>query len=372
MILYQGLLQSPASWARVGRGFLKALLRQGIEVGAVAARGFRHDAAFPLPAGLRLYRPAEARALSSVKVGLGFLYPTLLERLVGDRKINCFVWEASRVPIEWVEALRTGVDLVLVPSEFARSALVDSGFPAGQVQVVPYGYDHEGLDSIAAARAAPETASPASQFTFLSVLAPHHRKGVSELLTAYRRAFTAADDVVLKIKSTYDPGRSRRRAPFEIPSWSQALRDAELDDTGAPRVELDLRNRSDEEMLAFYQHADVVVQPSWGEAFGLAMLEGLAVGAPVVATAWGGQMEFLPQGDDRLPYRLEEAGTSLYATAHGALVARPEADALTFRMRWHYDHPEDSKHLGLANRVHVAGWTWDAAARQLLGVIGEL
>ena len=39
MILYQGLLRSSASWARVGRGYLKALLGLGASVGAVALGG---------------------------------------------------------------------------------------------------------------------------------------------------------------------------------------------------------------------------------------------------------------------------------------------------------------------------------------------
>ncbi len=373
MILYQGLLQSPASWARVGRGYLKALLGEGIEVGAVAARGFRHDPSFPLPQGLQLYGAGEAKALSSSAVGVGFLHPTLLRRLVGEPKLNCFVWEASRVPDEWVKALRRGADHVLVPSEFVREALVDSGFPSPQLRVVPYGYDREVLDSVGARRDTVRTASGrAAPFTFLSVLAPHYRKGVIELLTAYRRAFTAADDVILKIKSTYDPGRARRRSPFEIPSWEHALREAGMSDPGAPPLELDLRTLHDEDMLAIYEHADVVVQPSWGEGFGLAMLEALAVGRPVLATAWGGHMDFLPRGADRLPYRLDTAGSALYEPVEGAMVARPEVDALAARMRWHYDHPGDSRRIGDVNRLHAAPRTWDAAARQLLEVIGEV
>ncbi len=370
MILYQGLLRSPASWARVGRGYLKALLDQGWSVGAVAARGFRHDPAFPLPDGLRVYRPREARALTSVEVGLGFLHPTVLGRLIGERKVNCFVWEASRVPAGWVEPLAAGAELVLVPSEFARRALVESGFPAARARVVPYGYDRNALDSIRASGRAREAGPLPGRCTFLSVMTPHYRKGVVELLTAYRRAFTSSDDVTLRIKTTYDPGRERRRSPFEIPSWSRVLEDAGLDDERAPRVEIDETPLFDQAMLEGYADADVVVQPSWGEAFGLAMLEALAVGVPVVATDWGGQTDFLPRGDDRLPFRLEPAGSSVYETADEALVARPDVDALAARLCWHHDHREESRLLGQRGRVHAEPWTWDAAAKQLVEELG--
>lgn len=370
MILYQGLLRSPASWARVGRGYLKALLDQGWSVGAVASRGFRHDPSFPLPEGLRVYRPREARALTSVEVGLGFLHPTVIGRLIGPRKVNCFVWEASRVPAGWVEPLATGAELVLVPSEFARRALVESGFPAARARVVPYGYDRVALDSMQATRPARDAASRTGRFTFLSVMTPHYRKGVVELLTAYRRAFTSSDDVTLRIKTTYDPGRERRRSPFEIQSWSRALEEARLDDESAPRVEIDETALADEAMLERYADADVVVQPSWGEAFGLAMLEALAVGTPVVATSWGGQSDFLPGGDDRLPFRLEPAGASVYESVDEALVARPVVDALAARLRWHHDHREESRRLGERGRAHVESCTWDAAATRLVETLG--
>ena len=48
-ILYQGLLRSPASWARVGRGYLEGLARLGYRTEAISPRGFLHDERFPIP-----------------------------------------------------------------------------------------------------------------------------------------------------------------------------------------------------------------------------------------------------------------------------------------------------------------------------------
>lgn len=81
-------------------------------------------------------------------------------------------------------------------------------------------------------------------------------------------------------------------------------------------------------------------------------------------------MDFLPRDDDCLPYRLEPAGARTYEEADGALVARPDVEALAGRMRWHYDHREDSRSVGRRNRAHAAEWTWDAAARRLAEVLG--
>lgn len=363
MILYQGLLRSSASWARVGRGYLKALLGLGASVGAVASRGFRYDPEFAIPVGLREYTPSEARGLADVDVGLGFLHPPYLDRLVGERRVNLFVWESDRVPESWVEQLDRGVDLVLVPSQFVRAGLVRSGFPGKRVGIVPYGYDAEFLA---------ETEPPDCKerpFTFLAVLAPHYRKGIEELLSAYREAFDRADAVQLWIKTTYDPGDSRRRFPFEIPSWAETLTKYGLRDPDAALVTVESCTLSDEAVGSIFSRADVVVQPSWGEAFGLVILEALAASRPVVTTDWGGQTDFLPDGADRMAYRLEPAGDRLYERVNGALVARPDVTALAARMRWHFEHPEDSAEVGRGGRDLVAGWTWERAARRLIEVL---
>lgn len=368
MILYQGLLRSPASWARVGRGYLGELLHLGIDVCAVATRGFRYDERFPLPPGLVEYTPREARREFESAVGLGFLHPPHIERLIGTPRLNLFVWEADRVPPTWIDALERGVDTVLVPSTFAREAMVSSGFPEERVVRVPYGYDHRTLKSAAAVVDRVESAG-GGPFMFLAVVAPHRRKGVEELCRAYRQAFTKSDDVLLRVKTTYDPGSAGRRFAFEIPSWDSLLGATGLKSDDAPPVVVDVCTLDDGEMLDQYASAHVVVQPSSGESFGLASLEGAALGRAVVATDWGGHCDFLPAGPDRIGYRLERASDQLYEPVPEACVAMIDIDALAGRLRWHYDHPTESLQVGQTLRAHVAEWTWEAATHSLLDAL---
>jgi glycosyltransferase involved in cell wall biosynthesis len=364
-LLYQGLLRSPASWARVGRGYLKAFVQLGLDVAAVAPRGFRHDPSWPWVEGVRELRAAAARLEPEADLGLGFIHPPLLGRLLGRRRVCLFVWEADRIPVAWVEPLSRQADLVAVPSEFTAAALVQGGVPHERVVVAPYGFDEDHV------RGAEALASrPAHLFTFLAILSPHWRKGPRELLAAYRQAFSRGDDVLLRIQSTYDPGDSTRQQPFEIPSWRSLLRDCGLEDPGAPPVELDLRTRRDEEILTLCRQAHVVVQPSWGESFGLAILEGLAAGRPVIATGWGGHVGFFASRDDLIDHRLASVPYALYEEAPEARVAIPSVDSLAARMRWHRDHPEASRQLGAEGRERVRGMTWLAAARRLLEAAG--
>lgn len=381
-ILYQGLLRSPASWARVGRGYLKGLSEHGQAVRAVSVRGFRYDPSFPIPEAIQEVSVEEARSGDEPEIGLGFLHPPNLGRLLGRRKINLFVCEADRVSELWADALARGTDLVVVPSRFSRQALLASGLAAEKIAVVPYGYDPPRRDS---PQHDPDGEGdrdpgddgdprPSRPFTFLAVMAPHWRKGPRELLAAFRSAFQGSrdrdGDVLLRIKTTYDPGASRRRKAFEIPSWAALLRETGFGHSDDPRVEIDVETLADHEMGRLYAAADVVVQPSWGESFGLATLEAMAAGLAVITTDWSGHLDFVPRTDDLLPFELVEAGTALYEPVSGARLAVPRLDALVERLRWHRAHPAESRSLGERCRDHVEPLTWNAAARELLKLLG--
>jgi len=369
LILYQGLLSSPASWARVGRGYLGGMLRAGTDVAAVITRGFRYDPDFPLPPGLPMMSLPERRTVSPPEIGLGFLHPPHLERLIGDYKANLFVWESNRVPPSWAEKLKRETDVVLVPSRFTQQALIETGVPADQVAVVPYGYSE--LIEIVADRCSrdPSANPPDRPFTYLVVAAPHWRKGIRELCRAFADTFSKSDDVVLRIKTTYDPATAKRRFPFEIPSWDSLFKQCGLCESGSPRVELMVRTHTDAEMLELYAQADVYVGPSWGESFGLAILDAMAMGLPVIANGWGGQTEFIPSTDDLVDFELSDRQEGLYESADAALVAIPSVASIAGRLRWHFENQEASRQIGESCRKSATPRTWDVASVELLRVL---
>lgn len=67
---------------------------------------------------------------------------------------------------------------------------------------------------------------------------------------------------------------------------------------------------------------DVLLVPSWREAFGRIAIEGMAMGVPVVATAEGGPVEIVRPGVDGL--LLEPRRPAAWAAALAPLVADPE------------------------------------------------
>lgn len=108
---------------------------------------------------------------------------------------------------------------------------------------------------------------------------------------------------------------------------------------------------SDEELVGLYAGCAATVQPSLYEGFGLAVLEGMAAGAPVIVAqtpvllevAGDAAMTFPPRDSDALAHALEQA-----------LAGGPAIDALRARAR-----------------ARAAAFSWDETARRTAEVYRE-
>ncbi len=120
-------------------------------------------------------------------------------------------------------------------------------------------------------------------------------------------------------------------------------------------VRLEIRSAvSDAEIVQLYQGARAFVFASHFEPFGLAVLEAMACGTPVVAVGEGGPTETVIDGvTGRLVERDEEA----FAGALSGILADPAA----------------ARAMGDAGRAHVvANWTWVAAGERLETLLGGI
>jgi len=360
-VLYSGLLRSPASWARVGREFLAALQRLGVEVGALRMRGFLHAPQFPLPPGVR----EVARGDFSADIELTFAHPGLYHRLRTPRRAGILVYEADRMPAQWAPAIRRSLDILLLPSEFCRRGALAASVPSHLVRTVPFGVNGRIFG--------PGAEPPASPFIFLTVASPHHRKGLRELLLAYRAAFSAADDVRLLIKTTYDPGKRPRRFPWEIASFRELLAEGRLDDPTAPPVKFQAGTLFDEDLARLYRAAHAYVQPSYGEGFGLAALEAASCGCAVITTNFGAGAEvFDRESALQVPCEPVSAGPYEYDRDSGGLMGKPDVLALAHAMRSVWEDRALLARLRRRARDVASRYSWDEAGRQLRGYLHEL
>lgn len=100
-----------------------------------------------------------------------------------------------------------------------------------------------------------------------------------------------------------------------------------------------------DELPALYAHADILVNPSLSEPFGMTVVEAMASGTPVVATRVGGMKEILAE---------QEAGILVEPNDAAAL-----ADAITRLI----EDPDLRRAMGAAGRRIVQDkYTWDHVA----------
>ena len=135
-----------------------------------------------------------------------------------------------------------------------------------------------------------------------------------------------------------------------------------MSDRSAPTLEIVVKKMTEPEIWRLYADADLFVSPSWGESFGLALLEAMASGIPAVTTGWGGSLDFVADGPDLLSFELKEAESSIYETVPGAKVAIPDVEELAERLRWHFEHREESRAAGSRARQNVRNLTWKRSA----------
>jgi glycosyltransferase involved in cell wall biosynthesis len=265
-------------------------------------------------------------------------------------------WEFGSVPIAWVEALSQLADEVWTPTHYVRDCFVAGGVPADRVAVVPLGVDV----SIYRPDALPLPLKTTRRFKFLFVGGTIKRKGIDVLLAAYRKAFSAADEVCLVIKDMGNGSFYRdQTAEKEIAAFRA--------DPGAPDIEYLSADLSFEEMAGLYTACDALVQPYRGEGFGLPIAEAMACGKPVIITGMGAALDFC---NDRTAYLIParrdpfaERNIGGIETAGRPWWAEPDGEALVELLRQVMTNPEEAKALGAAACEHVRRhWTWDHAA----------
>ncbi len=174
---------------------------------------------------------------------------------------------AGAVGIErWLGLWEGAVELFVVMTEFSRLLLAAAGLPGDRVRVKPHFVADRG----------PRSGQPSASDTVLFVGRLSSEKGVDQLVEAWSQAETA--DLTLRIVGD-GPLRAaleqRRVAGVDVAGW-----------LGPDRVAEELRS------------ARALVVPSiWYEPFGLVLIEGMAAGLPIVASAIGGIPEVVGDVD---------------------------------------------------------------------------
>ena len=265
-------------------------------------------------------------------------------------------WEFGAIPTAWLDPLARNVDELWVPSDHVREMYLEAGVDADRVVTIPNGVDLSVFTPDGPERDLPE-AGDGTRFLFVGGLIA--RKGADVLFDAWCGAFAGRDDVTLVLKDFGANGiyRGSDREPIR----------AHVDSGALPRVVLIDEDLSTDEVAALYRACDVLVHPYRGEGFAMPVLEAMACGLPVIATAGGPTDEFLP-GDagwriDSQRVLFPEDRIDTLETHGRPWVLEPDRAHLVTLLRQADAADDDALHArGRAGRAAAQSFSWDAVA----------
>ncbi|WP_308638205.1 glycosyltransferase [Paenibacillus silvisoli] len=286
-----------------------------------------------------------------------------------DAIIMNTVWETTRIPKRWRAPLNKA-DAVCVPSMQNMRALRNSGVRK-PIHIVPHGVDTRLFHP---RNAKLPVKGAKGRFVFVSVFGFQHRKNPEGLLRAYWEAFSDSDNVLLLIKTSgYARHENARWIKRRILSYKKRLGMHRKKTAPVVVMAGQLNARK---LRGIYTRGHAFVLPTRGEGVGLPFLEAMASGRPVIATGWGGHMDFLTRHNAFLvPYKLRPPISSMRRASsisrqfrhlfaeRGQLWAEADIAGLRRQMRAAYQNPKLCRTKGRRGRLDARMLSWSRAGR---------
>jgi glycosyltransferase involved in cell wall biosynthesis len=231
--------------------------------------------------------------------------------------IGVWHWELPDFPAAWASS-----------ASLLREIWAPSAFIAGSVAksvTIPVVHMPHGVDVSAVTPFSPTTLGVAEgrfvflfMFDFDSVI---ERKNPGAAIRAFRRAFPRDEGASLLIKTT---GAARHRS---------ALADLETMIEGDDNIHLADRVLPRSEVNGLIASCDAVVSLHRSEGFGLILAEAMALGKPVIATGWSGNVDFMSVGNSCLVgYELVPLERNFGPYPAGSHWAEPDVDHAAWLM----------------------------------------
>jgi glycosyltransferase involved in cell wall biosynthesis len=174
------------------------------------------------------------------------------------------------------------------------------------------------------------------------------RKNPAGVIDAFKRAFPRERDARLVLKLTHGS-----------PAVIKGLHDHASD----PRVIVIDRVFDREEVNSLLASSDCYVSLHRSEGFGLTMAEAMALGKPVIATAYSANLDFMNVGNSMLVRcRIVRLERDHPPYSRGSTWADPDVDHAAELMRAVYDDPARAREMGQRAREEVMAYLSPAAA----------
>lgn len=227
-----------------------------------------------------------------------------------------------------LEAYPRGVDIFACRANAAIEYLRSLGYTA-KLFYVPNGVDTKHF------RARPKPADKKDKFTFLFVGKLTKSKGLLYLIGAFSRLKKEGHDCELVLIGS------------GAESTEKEIKNAAV---GIPAISF-LGKKSADEIKNYYSTGDIFVMPSLSEGFGIANLEAMACGRPVISTRVGGIVDVVVDGQT------------------GFLIEPADSEALYGAMKKALESPELLETMGRKARERAEiFFSWTVVAEKLFQV----
>jgi glycosyltransferase involved in cell wall biosynthesis len=270
------------------------------------------------------------------------MFPRFAERygrdlLDGRYTVGIWAWEVEPLPDDMAAAARY-TDEIWAISEFTASVIAKSvskpvfAFPLPVIPPTPPSLTRADLGL-------PDAFLFLFCFDFFSVM---ERKNPRRLIEAFSRAFAPHEGPVLVIKTIngdHDIGQLER-----LRSSATGRDDIRIIDGYLPQPHVH----------ALMNSCDAYVSLHRGEGFGLTLAEAMALGKPVIATGYSGNLDFMNEGNSYLvPFQLEPIPPGCEPYPAGGRWAAPDVTEAARLMRYVYEHRDGARKLGQRAREDI-------------------
>jgi GT2 family glycosyltransferase len=268
----------------------------------------------------------------------------------GRYTIGYWVWELPEFPDRWLSSFDY-IDEVWVPSEFVREAIMHkSKVP---VTRIPHSIDKGPGPYFDR----PFFELPAARFLFLSMYDTQsvtERKNPEGSIKAFRDAFSPTDQavgLVLKVNNFDEKEGEKLRALIED------HKNIYLIDRTLTRYEVD-------SLLAC---CDCFVSLHRSEGFGLPIAEAMALGKPVIATHWSGNVDFMDQTCAAcVDFEIRQIGRNCGPYDAKQHWAEPSLESAARWMHALYSEPTLAHRIGAAGAKRIRESFSDAIVGELI------
>lgn len=263
--------------------------------------------------------------------------------------------ETAEINKKWIDCCEK-FDLIFVPSFFCKKAFLDSGLNK-PIFVIPYPYDSQ--------RFTRKTKKSTDIFKFLFFGTWKYSNGVRELIKAYFNSFIRNEKVSLHIFSPADE-ESIRKEIIELST------ETGLDFDRLPNIEWKTGIIKHSDLPDFFSQFDCLVSPHYGKAFGLSIVNAMAVGLPIITTDFGGVQDYCRNNTARLiPCTMEKANNFLEGAWYKKEMTwgRPNNSILGKHMREIFENSKDISRIDAAQNYVLKKYRYESVVEKLKEVL---